>query len=171
MTTFFAVAHLAELAPLEVHRLYKLRVDVFVHEQATPYAEIEDLDAAAGTVHVMALQTRRVDGHTTTELVGTARLSPEEVAGEQVIRLGRIIVTPAERGTGLAQELIATALRHVAEKHPDTDVVLSAQEPLTGYYEKFGFRPVGGLTDDTGVPHQPMLLHAAELEGLVSQPV
>lgn len=163
MTIFYASATLAELSPLEVHRLYKLRVDVFVHEQQTPFAEIEDLDAAPGTTHLMALRAGE-----STELVGTIRLAPEV---DGTVRLGRLAVHPGQRGTEVAPGLIERALRHIADRTPGADVVLSAQEPLIGYYEKFGFTPVGELTDDTGMPHQPMLLTADQVEQLVKQPV
>lgn len=162
MTIFYASATLAELSPLEVHRLYKLRVDVFVHEQQTPFAEIEDLDAAPGTTHLMALRTGE-----STELVGTIRLTPES---DGSVRLGRLVVHSGQRGTEVAPALIERALRHIADRTPGADVVLSAQEPLIGYYEKFGFTPVGALTDDTGMAHQPMLLPAEKVGQLVKQP-
>ena len=37
---------LHEMTPLEVHQLYKLRVDVFVAEQNCPFKEIDDQDAS-----------------------------------------------------------------------------------------------------------------------------
>ena len=38
----------------QLHPLYKLRVDVFVHEQQTPFAEIDDIDPHPNTHHVLA---------------------------------------------------------------------------------------------------------------------
>lgn len=162
MTTFYAVSHLAELSPLEVHRLYKLRVDVFVHEQQTPYAEIDDIDALDTTFHVLAWSNE--GGRN--ELVGTARLFPSEWEGEPVMQLGRVAVVPARRGDGLAQELLRQTLRLSFEQAPGRDVVLSAQEPLIGYYREFGFEPIGELFTDTTVPHQQMRLSVARLAEL-----
>ena len=45
MPHFISAAPLGQLAALDVHQLYKLRVDVFVHEQRCPYAEIDATDA------------------------------------------------------------------------------------------------------------------------------
>ena len=45
MPHFISAAPLGQLAALDVHHLYKLRVDVFVHEQRSPYAEIDATDA------------------------------------------------------------------------------------------------------------------------------
>ena len=41
MPHIITAAPLGQLAALDVHQLYKLRVDVFVHEQRCPYAEID----------------------------------------------------------------------------------------------------------------------------------
>lgn len=163
MTNFFAVSHLGEMSPLEVHRLYKLRVDIFVHEQQTPYAEIEDIDAADSTMHVLAWSAHRLSEDLTRDLVGTARLFLDTWAGEEVVRLGRIAVAAEQRGSGLATELIHQSLRFAAERAPEHDVIIAAQEKLQSYYEDFGFRASGDSFDDAGVPHVPMLLPAAEL--------
>ncbi len=162
MTTFYAVSQLAELSPLEVHRLYKLRVDIFVNEQQAPYAEIDDIDALPTTLHVLAWNN---DGGQT-ELVGTARLFPSEWEGAPVMKLGRVCVTSSRRGDGLAQELLRQTLRLSFEQQPGRDVVLDAQEPLIGYYREFGFEPIGEMFHDVTVPHQPMKLTAGRLAEL-----
>lgn len=162
MTTFYAVSHLGELSPLEVHRLYKLRVDVFVSEQQTPYAEIDDIDALPTTFHVLAWN--KEGGQT--ELVGTARLFPSEWEDTPVMKLGRVCVTPSRRGDGLAQEIMRQTLRLSFEQQPGHDVVLDAQEPLIGYYRQFGFEPIGEMFNDVTVAHQPMTLPAGKLAEL-----
>ncbi len=146
MPDYISTSRLIDLSALEVHELYKLRVDVFVAEQATPYAEIDDTDADQGTWHLLA----RKDG----ELIGTARVFPHE--GDSVI--GRFTVTPGHRGTGVARQLFEEALKVAAERAPEKDVVLEAQVPLVEYYAGFGFEPEGEPYDDTGVPHQRMRL-------------
>lgn len=163
MTIFYAVSNLGELSPLEVHRLYKLRVDIFVHEQRTPYAEIEDIDAAEGTMHVLAWQVNKTDGGISRELVGSSRLYLDVIDGQEIVRLGRIAVTGSERGTGLGAELMENSLRFAAERAPGQDVVISAQVPLQSYYEGYGFQVSGEAFDDSGVPHLPMKLSGATL--------
>lgn len=173
MTRYFAVSNLPELGSLEVHKLYKLRVDVFVHEQKTPYAEIEDIDAAPTTKHVLAWR-RGEDG--TTVLEGCARLIPTttsevvastgstlELDDAPLSQLGRIAVSSDVRGSGLADELMTNALRLAYEQFPDKDVILTAQAPLKEFYEGFGFVTCGTGFDDSGVAHLPMVLKASEL--------
>lgn len=159
----FIARPLARLSPLEVHQLYKLRVDVFVHEQQTPYAEIDDEDAEETTIQVLAVVDKQV--------VGTARVYPSLIDGRDVIQFGRFAVAPAHRGTGLAGKLLSAALNAGLQRYPGRPVYLTAQKSLERYYALRGFTPVGEVYDDTGVPHQPMLWNAySESESAAETP-
>ncbi|AKK09792.1 GNAT family N-acetyltransferase [Corynebacterium testudinoris] len=154
MTIYFAVSHLADMAPLEVHQMYKLRVDTFVHEQQCPYAEIDDIDAAPDTFHLQVWK----NGDTPRTLVGTARLYPALIDGADTMKFGRFCLHPSVRGTGLSAELMEQSLRLAREQAPGLPVVLDAQLPLVDFYRGFGFEPVGETFDDEGIPHQRMRL-------------
>lgn len=135
---------LSALSALDVHRLYKLRVDVFVNEQQCPYAEIDDIDALETTTHIRAL-----DGD---ELLGTARIFPALHDGEEVTQFGRFALAPAARGSRTAPSIMETAL----ELAPGT-VFLEAQSPLVDYYAAYGFVVCGDEFLDEGIPHTPMI--------------
>lgn len=161
MPHIITAAPLGQLAALDVHQLYKLRVDVFVHEQRCPYAEIDATDADPQTVHLLAWDA---DTH---ELLGTARVFPaaptdatlaDATTGAQI---GRFALAPAARGTGLGRELLQAAVDLGERMHPGQPLYLEAQAGLVDYYAGFGFTPVGELFDDEGVPHQPMLRPAS----------
>ncbi|WIM67415.1 GNAT family N-acetyltransferase [Corynebacterium breve] len=162
MTIQFSSLRLIDLSPLEVHSLYKLRVDVFVAEQKTPYQEIDDADADKNTRHILAWRTSQ--DHS--QVIGATRVVP----GEDITQIGRFVLAPDYRGTGLGDKLLRYTLRYVFENHPGDDVILDAQQPLVQYYEKYGFMPEGELFDDTGVPHQNMRLSAAKLAQLILKP-
>lgn len=180
-------APLAGLAPLDVHALYKLRVDVFVHEQATPYAEIDNTDAQPSTIHLLAWDSpaqEQAQAHTqaptqdpTPRLLGTARLFPATIPNPEaantrgtadtsdsptldVVQFGRFALAPAARGTGLGPQLIDAALQFAATARPDTPVYLEAQSPLTGYYGRFGFSVCGEPFDEDSTLHTPMIKRA-----------
>ena len=138
------------MTPLEVHQLYKLRVDIFVSEQATPYAEIEDADAEESTLHVLLLDEEGT-------LVGAARLLPAHADNREVSQFGRFVLSPAERGSGAGDVLLRFALSEARTRWPDRPLYLTAQLGLTGYYARYGFTETGERYDDTGVPHQPMI--------------
>lgn len=134
---------LSELGPLDVHALYKLRVDVFVSEQDCPYAEIDETDADSGTTHLLA----RAPGQGRTEIAATVR-----VFGEDVMHLGRVCTAPEWRGRGIAAQLIRRGL----ELCGDRPVEIGAQAYLEQWYEQFGFVRCGPEYLDERIPHIPM---------------
>lgn len=160
MNAMYQVSALNELSPMEVHRLYKLRVDVFVNEQKCPYAEIDDIDATPSTLHTLAWSADPEERH---HLLGTARLYPDQIGGKPVSHLGRLTLLPEARGTGLGHDLMFNVLRLALERFGTQDVYLTAQTPLVGYYEGYGFTVAGEEFDDEGVPHTPMILTGNKL--------
>ncbi|WP_314036825.1 GNAT family N-acetyltransferase [Dietzia sp. CH92] len=135
---------LADLGPLDVHALYRLRVDVFVAEQDCPYAEIDDVDADPGTTHLLA---RTADG----DLVATLRIFGDRAPGG-VMHIGRVCTAPRWRGRGVAAELIRRALESCGTR----PVEIGAQAYLEKWYEQFGFVRSGPDYLDGRIPHLPM---------------
>lgn len=137
-------ARLTDLRAIDVHRIYKLRVDVFVHEQRQPFAEIDDIDAEPTTLHLVAY------GDESEEPLGVARVFPD--SDEQgALRIGRVCVAAHERGKGVAGVLMEEAL-----EQSDGVFVLDAQEYLEKWYATFGFVRNGENFLDEGIPHVPM---------------
>nr|WP_246753895.1 GNAT family N-acetyltransferase [Jiella flava] len=127
----------------EVHDLLRLRMDVFVVEQACAFAEIDGKD-------IDALHLRQFSGET---LIGCLRvLSPE---GEPV-RIGRIVTAKDFRSQGLGHEMLVEALRYVADRFAEREVVLSAQAQLQGFYAQHGFEPASAPYDEDGIAHIDM---------------
>lgn len=157
MSIYFAVSTLRELSSLELHQLYKLRVDVFVSEQRTPYAEIDDTDALDSTYHILAWS--RPGNNANAQLVGCARLFPGD---DGAAHLGRLVVDPEFRHQGLGGQIILQTMRLALERF-DSGVKLEAQAQLTDYYRGFGFETCGNVWPDTGVPHQPMQISKEKL--------
>ena len=135
---------LPELGPLDVHALYKLRVDVFVAEQDCPYAEIDETDADPGTTHLLA----RTPGQDPSELAATLRI----YGTDGVMHLGRVCTAPQWRGQGVAARLIRAGL----EMCGDQPVEIGAQAHLQQWYEQFGFVLCGPGYLDGRIPHVPM---------------
>lgn len=145
-------APLADLGPLDVHALYKLRVDVFVAEQDCPYAEIDDVDADPGTTHLLAWAAGP-DGE---ELAATLRVFGSAPVDDPVhggvMHLGRVCTAAPWRGRGLA----ATLIRRGLELCGDRAVEIGAQAYLEQWYEAFGFVRCGEDYLDERIPHLPM---------------
>lgn len=143
-----AFKSLHEMTPLEVHQLYKLRVDVFVAEQDCPYNEIDDQDANPDTRHILAID----DAPSATTVVGCARVFPTDTGS----RFGRFVMRPDYRGTGLGHEIVRAGIEYT-QRWPD-DLVIEAQAGLVGYYSQFGLVAEGEEFLDTGIPHRRMRL-------------
>ncbi|GAA1549501.1 GNAT family N-acetyltransferase [Nocardioides humi] len=138
------VLHRASFADLDTTTLYallRLRVDVFVVEQACPYPELDGRDTEPGTRHLWLAH----DGAP----VGYLRLLRDPAA---VVRIGRVVVAPQVRGTGAAGRLMDAALDEIG----DRPSVLDAQAHLVRFYERYGYTPTGPEYLDDGIPHVPM---------------
>jgi ElaA protein len=125
--------------------VWRLRQAVFVVEQECPYPDLDGRDPEPGTRHVLMRDDDQV-------LIGYARVLDDRTAW----RIGRVVLTPAARGRGLADALMVAALAVC----PDRDVVLDAQSPLRGWYAGLGFVVDGDEFLEDGIPHTPMRLTA-----------
>lgn len=148
---------LADLAPLDVHALYKLRVDVFVAEQDFPHLEFDDLDADPATTHLVAWADNvsgvdGVDGGPP-ELVATLRIFGTG-DHDRVMHLGRVCTAAEWRGRGIAGRLVRRGL----ELCGDLPVEIGAQLHLEQWYESFGFVRCGEDYLEGRIPHVPMRL-------------
>ena len=142
-----ATVHRAWAADLPLgtfYELLRLRVDVFVVEQACPYAELDGRDLEDETRHIWL----GGDGHPE-PVLGCVRVL-REPAGE--FRIGRLCTARSVRGRGLGRQLMEAALAEVGERA----CVLDSQEHLAGFYREYGFRQVGDSYDWDGVAHVPM---------------
>ena len=130
-----------DVDPLMLHDLVRLRVDVFVVEQACAYPELDGRDVEPGTLH---LWTADAAGPTS-----YLRLLREPEGGR---RIGRVATRVDVRGRGLARHLLSAALAQCRGE----SVVLAAQSHLTGVYAAFGFEPSGPEFVEDGIAHLPM---------------
>lgn len=134
-------ALVADLDPVTLYKILRLRVDVFVVEQGCPYPELDGRD-----LEPSARQLWIADGDAVTATLRLLR-DPDGTA-----RIGRVATAVDARGAGLAARLMNRAL----ELAGADDAVLDAQEQLESWYGRFGFVRSGqGFVED-GIPHVPM---------------
>lgn len=136
------VARFDELTTRQLLALLRLRVDVFVVEQACAYPEIDGRDDEPGTLHLWVED----DG----EVVAALRVLRDPDAAV----VGRVVTRAGHRGEGHAARLVAEALGRLGPG----PVRIGAQAHLEGWYERFGFRRTGPDHLEDGIPHLPMEL-------------
>ena len=134
-----------ELSAAALYELLRLRQQVFVVEQSSPYPDLDGLDQLA---HHLLLADDRT-------LCGCLRLLAPAEDGPAV-RIGRVCVARQWRRCGLGRRLMAEALAFCREHHRGQMVALSAQLDLMPFYESYGFAAIGDPYDDFGIPHTEM---------------
>jgi len=134
-----------DLDAATLYELLKLRVEVFVVEQACPYPELDGHDLGPQVRHFW------LDGGG--EVISTLRLIEENPQGRRLFRIGRVCTKSSERGHGHSTRLIQAALAEVGE-HPCR---ISAQTYLTDMYARHGFAVDGEEFREDGIAHVPML--------------
>jgi ElaA protein len=144
-----AALHRTWAKDLDVPTLYallKLRVEVFVVEQARPYPELDGRDLLAETRHFWLEAPHGA-------VICTLRLMEEHAGGQKAFRLGRLCTERSARGQGHTTRLLRAALAEVG----DYPCRIDAQIYLMDMYAQHGFVRDGDDFVDDGVPHVPML--------------
>jgi predicted GNAT family N-acyltransferase len=124
-------------------KAFAIRLQVFVGEQGVP-REIELDRDDQRAVHFLATASGKA--------IGTARI----VMRRGAAKVGRMAVLKSYRrksaGAKLLNRAIATAKKSGARK-----IYLHAQVAVIGFYERLGFRSVGPVFDEAGIPHRRMV--------------
>ncbi len=137
---------------LSVHDLYdllKLRVDVFVVEQACPYPELDEKDRDPGILHLLGRNTERT-------LSAYLRILPPGLSYKDV-SLGRVVVSNENRGQGTCNYMMKMALQKIDEIWPKQNIQIGAQEYLKGFYESLEFKTISDSYLEDGIPHIDMV--------------
>lgn len=137
------------LPPRLLYGVTALRQRVFVVEQNCAYADLDGRDGSAR--HLVA-----VTGDDLRPAACLRLFSPDKADAAPVARLGRIVVSPDHRKTGLGPALIREGLAEAGRLYARVPVVISAQADLAGYYAGFGFVVEGEIYDEDGIPHVKM---------------
>ncbi|MED3646548.1 GNAT family N-acetyltransferase [Halalkalibacterium halodurans] len=136
-----------ELTKDELYELLRLRVDVFVVEQACPYSELDGYDQQAS--HLFGID------HGT--ILAYARLFQTGVKYDEHASIGRVIIAPSGRGKGLGHTLMEQAIGflHTFERAPS--IQIQAQAHLQAFYQVHGFHACSEEYVEDGIPHVEMI--------------
>lgn len=130
-----------------LYEMLQLRDQVFVVEQQSIYGDLDGLDQQAW--HLTGRDGAGL-------LVAYARLLAPGVKYPDAAALGRVVLDPVRRGTGLGFHLLNEAVQHCEQLFPGKPIMLSAQVSAQGFYHAFDFVPVSEPYDDGGILHVDM---------------
>jgi ElaA protein len=136
-------AHFAELTPAELYGILRLRVDVFVVEQACPYPELDGRDTEPTTQHVWVADDD-----------GTVLATIRVLHNGEDRAIGRVATAVSARGRGLSARLV----QHGIDLCEGRTIDIGAQAYLEHWYARFGFQRSGEDYVEDGIPHLPMRL-------------
>ena len=142
MTLTWHDARFDELSAGTLYDLLALRSRVFVVEQRCAYDDLDGLDRVAR--HLWAS-----DG---AEIAAYLRIIPAGVKYAEV-SIGRVVVAPAHRGTGLGQVLMRRGIAAAG----GAAIRLGAQAHLERFYADLGFQRASDVYDEDGIPHVEMV--------------
>lgn len=143
-----------ELGVDALYAVLAARQQVFVLEQQCLYQDMDGLDRAAH--HLLGWQDASPGAGQDAALCAYLRvLAPGAKFAEA--SLGRVLTTPAARGTGAGRELLKRGIEQATLLYPGCGLRISAQLYLEKFYASFGFACVSAPYDEDGIAHIDML--------------
>lgn len=134
-----------QLTAREFYEIAYLRTETFVVAQQRIYQEVDQKDPVA--VHVFNEQEGRIMAYARVYLI----------ADGQKVSFGRVVTSPAARGQGMGRKLMEYVMTAIRDNYPGKTIEIEAQTQVQGFYEKFGFRPVGQPFIFESTPHIKMV--------------
>lgn len=135
-----------ELTPYQLYDALQLRIEVFVVEQTCPFQDADGKDQ----------QSFHLLGYNNDTLIAYTRLVPPGLACSEA-SIGRVVTSPAVRGSGAGKELMRESVNRVYELFGAGPIKIGAQLYLKTFYEGFGFAQVSDVYIEDGIPHIYML--------------
>ncbi|GGH12913.1 GNAT family N-acetyltransferase [Mucilaginibacter phyllosphaerae] len=139
-----------ELNAAELYGLLKLRSEVFVVEQNCVFLDQDDKDQQCHHLLLFA------DG----TLAAYCRLLPAGLSYPEV-SIGRVVTSPAFRGTGLGRKVMELAIGYCNELFGNHIIRIGAQTYALAFYASLGFTAQGDTYDEDGIEHVEMTLPPA----------
>lgn len=135
----------SELNTKLLYEILALRAEVFVVNQGSAYLDPDGKDFSA--MHLIGREKESLAAYTRV-------FFPTE--SEKAIVFGRVLTAPSARNKGYGKQLMQELLSHCDTHFPGVRIQCSAQYYLKNFYNSFGFKEIGEIYDDVGVPHVKM---------------
>ena len=157
--TQWRCAPFGELTLAELYAILQVRAEVFVVEQACAFQDLDGADPASW--HLIGTRSpvppAKAGAQSPIPLVAYARLIPPGIKFAEA-SIGRVVTSPAIRGTGCGRELMDRALAEARRLWPGEAIRIGAQRRLERFYATLGFVAASAPYDEDGIEHVEMLL-------------
>ena len=132
-----------ELTTQEIYEILRVRAEVFVKEQGINCVDPDGTDYSC--IHIFAMREDKVCAY--------LRAYP---AGEDTIKVGRILAVP--HGEGIGTELMKYAIKKIQDMTNCQKIIMDAQKQAIPFYEKLGFVITSDEYLEEGILHMDMCL-------------
>jgi ElaA protein len=139
-----------QLSPHELYAILQLRNEVFVVEQNCAYQDADNKDPASE--HMMGLDENG-------KLIAYVRLVPKGISYADYPAIGRVVSSPAVRGTGAGRAVMNEAINWIEKHWNEPSIRIGAQLYLKKFYESLGFVQSSEIYDEDGIAHIEMTRH------------
>lgn len=136
----------AELTPLELYGLLRLRSEVFVVEQQCIFLDMDNKDQVCH--HLL--------GNIGDELAVSVRIVPPGISYDEP-SIGRVVSSPKFRRMGLGRELMKEAIAATESLYGKVLIKIGAQQYLEKFYGEMGFITCSEMYLEDDIPHVKML--------------
>ena len=140
----------AELSNADLYTVLAARQQVFIMEQTCLFPDMDGLDADAQ--HLLGW----VDVAGQRQLAAYLRVLAPGVKYEEA-SIGRVLTTPAARGTGAGRALLTEGTAGVDRLYPGHANRIGAQLYLEQFYQQFGYATITAPYEEDGIMHVDML--------------
>ena len=144
--TSWEIKSFEQLSTTELHDLLRLRVDIFVVEQACAYHEIDGKDPMC--MHVLGKDK-------TGEVIATARLAPAGVIYPEV-SIGRVAIRKEFRSYGFGKVIMKHSIDYCNDELNATSIKIAGQLHLKKFYSELGFVQISEVYLWDGIEHIDM---------------
>jgi len=141
------ISSLERIDSLELYKIFKLRVDVFVVEQECAYEEIDDKDINAKHIYLKSKD----------DIVAYLRVLPPGVSYKET-SIGRVLVNKKYRGQAYGREIMVKGIDY-CKSHYSGNIKISAQAYLEDFYTSLGFEKVSNIYLEDNIPHMDMIYY------------
>jgi len=135
-----------QLTTNELYDLLRLREQVFIIEQNSIYADIDNKDQRA--IHILGKHNQKI--------IAYSRLFN---AGDyfETTSIGRVVVDKKYRKHKIGKILMEKSIAEIENQFFKTTITISAQCYLVDFYQSLGFKSVGKSYIEDGIPHIQMI--------------
>ena len=133
----------------QLYDVLSLRQRVFIIEQDCFYEDLDYFDQEAN--HLLLYKDNK--------LIGYSRVFAPGIKYDAA-SIGRIVTDLAFRGKGYGKDITQESIQFLKNNFPGSDISISAQYRLVGFYEDLGFEREGSVYLEDDIDHIKMTLKA-----------